>query len=250
MSEVPLCVQCEENTFADTTGGVFSSSCKPCPTGTSTLGVKGPKSDTTECLPCPEGNYLRGGKCHKCIPGSFSDTPGAVDTCTPCAQGHYSSKTSVGSLETGIITCSRCMPGTVTDQIGTVNCTNCPAGYADDGLEMTTCIQCVQGLMAVNFECPAPIQTTTITIPPTSTSTPIPSTTTSPPASTSTPIPSMFHISTLTPSSISITFRRCPHLSSSNWSLARRLPQRCPSRRCVQGQATSVADVLCSLKLQ
>ena len=174
------CVLCEENTFADTPGGVFSSSCKPCPTGTSTLGVKGAKSDTTDCLPCPEGKYLRDGKCHNCIPGSFSDTPGAVDVCTPCAQGHYSSKTSVGSSDTGILTCSKCMPGTVTDQIGTVNCTLCPAGYADDGLEMTTCIQCEQGLMAVNFECPEPIPTTTsITTHSQTSTTPLPTTTTS-----------------------------------------------------------------------
>ncbi|KAJ3442137.1 hypothetical protein M0812_11867 [Anaeramoeba flamelloides] len=142
------CQNCSAGTFCDKSDATSSESCLACPIGKYSLG------GASVCLDCPIGNFGNGehlSKCFECIPGSWSNTLGNMNSsCNPCPAGTYS--TAYGA--TTISTCVECAPGTYNTKTGATAkafCLECPVGTYNSDYGSTTadsCDPCPSGSVA------------------------------------------------------------------------------------------------------
>jgi hypothetical protein len=97
------CVACPAETYTNRSA---SSSCTPCPAGTSNRGATG-QSSVTSCIPCSPGTYgaNAGSTCAACPSGTFSQAAGTTE-CTPCPAG-------TANPEVGQTKCQNCSVGDV-----------------------------------------------------------------------------------------------------------------------------------------
>ena len=160
------CSVCGSGTFSNLGLGIDgSSSCTPCPTGSSTNGASGQSTCTCNagyrwngltglglvCTPCPLGSYNTDGgpTCTECLPGSYQPVTGKT-TCLSWiassfddAQAAFCVTCSVGSFCSGGAVNKPCEPGYYSE-LGASNCTICPQGYFCPG--SSNKIACTPGL--------------------------------------------------------------------------------------------------------
>lgn len=119
---------------------------------------------------CAAGTVRSGSSCAPCVPGYFSNDPGAAactacqvgtatanfgsTACPPCAPGSFSNSRAAATCSTcaagtfapaaGSTTCLHCQPNTVSNPARTA-CV-CDAGFINDPLGGNlTCVQCPEG---------------------------------------------------------------------------------------------------------
>ncbi len=113
-------------------------------------------------------------ECDLCVPGRYSNQPGAP-VCDPCPVGRFADKVgsvgcdfcapgsaapSLGSAScdlchpgffaalTGSPTCDACDPGTFAGEEGSIECAPCPVGAAADAPASAACVSCAPGTFA------------------------------------------------------------------------------------------------------
>ncbi|KAJ3452198.1 hypothetical protein M0812_03962 [Anaeramoeba flamelloides] len=139
------CQNCSAGTFCDKRDATSSESCLSCRVGTYS------QSGSRVCLDCPIGafgNVEHLSKCFDCLPGSWSNTVGNVNSsCNPCPAGTYSTAYGATTIET----CLECDPGTYNPQTGATSrdfCLKCHMGTYNphSGSNSTqSCIPCPLG---------------------------------------------------------------------------------------------------------
>eukprot|EP01045_Picozoa_sp_COSAG04_P027025 COSAG04_NODE_3876_length_2456_cov_2.353415_1_plen_584_part_10 len=105
--------------------------CLDCPAGqTSSVGA-------SSCTPifCPAGEYLQGGNCTACQPGSFAPARNSNENCTRCPAGTHQARSGQPACDpctaghhqpnTGQTSCYSCSQGQFADSTGSSSCANC-----------------------------------------------------------------------------------------------------------------------------
>jgi len=170
-----VCHACQPGFFSNTT---LSTSCSPCPAGTSadvvataripTGGASGcplcrpgtySSTAAAACTDCPPGSFSSAGQssCSLCAVASFSNSSGS-SACTSCppatttaGPGAASESLCLASCPigyasvTGVLPCQICEPGTFASSTGATACTMCPPGSASREPGSVGCDQCDPG---------------------------------------------------------------------------------------------------------
>ena len=183
------CLMCAAGTWTASTG---SQSCNPCNAGSFAS-----NAGATSCTACLSGYSSPSGatQCSICPSGKYSPTSGS-STCTTCGYGLYSGvgSSSCNSCGAGTYvnsggTCTNCVAGSYSSSSGQSACAPCPTGLYSSSAGAASCSLCLKGQYSTT-----PGSSTCATCPSGQTSTPGSSfcfTATVPPASTTTPVPTM-----------------------------------------------------------